>query len=290
MADHPTIAEELGFAPDAKLLIINADDSGLCHSANMATLRALEMGAITTTTAMPPCPWFAEMASIAAANPELDVGLHLTVNCEWRRYRWAPVAGARAVPSLVGPEGFFWASEEETVAYGTVEDVKTEVRAQIERALALGMLPTHIDNHMGPLHYRQDFFEAMVEIGHEYGLPARVPFYHEVAAAHDMPCIQSFGMYYSPEGGKAAKFELYEAHLANLAPGVHEIAVHLADDTDEWRELCYVAVDDHPWEDRIFDYEYVTAPSTQQRLEELGIQLLGYRALQDLWKKRLAAK
>jgi len=290
MADTKTLTEELGFARDAKLLIINADDSGLCHSANMATLRALEMGAVSTTTAMPPCPWFAEMAGIAAANPELDVGLHLTVNCEWRRYRWAPVAGAGAVPSLVGPDGFFWPSEEDTVAHGTVEDVRTEMRAQIERALVLGMKPTHLDNHMGPLHYRLDFFEAMVELGHEYGLPVRTPFYHEVAAAHDMPCIQSFGMYYAPDGGKKSKFELYEAHLTNLEPGVHEIAVHLADDTDEWRELCYVAVDDHPWEDRIFDYEYVTSTATKNRLETLGIQLIGYRALQEAWRKRLGTK
>jgi predicted glycoside hydrolase/deacetylase ChbG (UPF0249 family) len=288
MSTAKTIAEELGFAPDAKLLIINADDSGLCHSANMATLRALEMGAVTSTTAMPPCPWFAEMAVIGRDNPELDVGLHLTVNCEWRRYRWAPVAGPKAVPSLVGSDGFFWPTEDETVANGTVEDVRTEMRAQIERALALGLAPTHIDNHMGPLHYRRDFFEAMVELGREYGLPSRVPFYHDVAEAHDMPCTQSFGMYYTPDGGKKGKFELYEAHVRNLEPGVHEIAVHLADDTEEWRELCYVAPDDHPWEDRLLDYEYVTSPEAKALFRELGVHLIGYRPLQDLWRKRLS--
>lgn len=290
MTESSTIARELGFASDAKLLIINADDSGLCHSANMATLRALELGAITCSTAMPPCPWFAEMAAISVANPELEIGLHLTVNCEWRKYRWAPVAGARAVPSLVGADGFFWPSEDETVANGTVEDVKTEVRAQIERALALGMKPTHIDNHMGPLHYRRDFFEAMVEIGLEHGLPSRVPFYHDVASALDMPCIQSFGMYYAPEGGRDSKFELYDAHLRALEPGVHEIAVHLADDTEEWRELCNVAVDDHPWEDRLLDYEFVTSTQTRALLKELDIHLVGYRSLQSLWAKRRAAR
>ncbi len=289
MSATKTIAEELGFAKDAKLLIINADDSGLCHSANMATLRALEMGAVTTTTAMPPCPWFPEMAILAADNPDLDVGLHLTVNCEWKRYRWAPVAGPKAVPSLVGADGFFWPTEDETVANGTVEDVRTEMRAQIERALTLGLKPTHIDNHMGPIHYRRDFFEAMVEIGHEYGLPSRVPFYHDVAEAHDMPCIQSFGMYYAPEGGKKEKFELYEAHVRGLEPGVHEIAVHLADDTEEWRELCFVANDDHPWEDRLLDYQYVTAPETASLFREVGVELIGYRALQTLWKKRLGS-
>jgi predicted glycoside hydrolase/deacetylase ChbG (UPF0249 family) len=166
-----SIVEELGFSPDERVLVIHVDDLGMSHAANAGGLRALDATA-TCGSVMAPCPGFREMAEIARQRPELDLGVHLTLNCEYEGHRWGPVAPD--VPSLVAPDGGMWRTTAETVANATIEDVERELRAQIDRALDAGIDVTHLDSHMGTV-FDAKFVDVYFELAREYRLPAFIP-------------------------------------------------------------------------------------------------------------------
>src|SRR5205814_1194544 len=141
-----SLAEKLGFARDAKLLIVHADDVGVTHSVNAATIKALDSGLVNSASIMVPCPWFPEIADYAKAHPELDFGLHLTLTSERVYYRWGPVAPRDNVPTLVDANGYFhhdWSP----ATHIDPRDAELELRAQIDRAYSMGVHPTHLDSH-----------------------------------------------------------------------------------------------------------------------------------------------
>ena len=123
----------LGYPRDAKLLILNADDLAVSHSEDVASFAALDQKLITSATVMVPCPWFTEVAAYAKAHPEADLGLHLTLTAEWETYRWGPIASRALVPSLVGSDGNFYASPEDVAKHAKLNEVETEIRAQMPR-------------------------------------------------------------------------------------------------------------------------------------------------------------
>src|ERR1700722_13443943 len=145
-ANVKTLAERLGYLRDAKLIIVHADDVGVTHSVNAATVTALNSGLVNSASIMVPCPWFPEIADYAKAHQDADFGLHLTLTAERVYYRWGPVAPRDKVPSLVDENGYFWHDWSPTTHIDP-KDVEVELRAQIERALAMGVRPTHLDSH-----------------------------------------------------------------------------------------------------------------------------------------------
>src|SRR5260221_7800243 len=137
-----SLAEQLGYPPNTNLLIVHADDLGVTHPVNAASIKALESGAVNSASIMVPCPWFPEIADYAKSHPELDFGLHLTLTSERVYYRWGPVAPADKVPSLVDKNGYFhhdWSPETRI----DPREAEIELRAQIDRAYAIGVKPTH---------------------------------------------------------------------------------------------------------------------------------------------------
>src|SRR5712675_714394 len=143
---NTSVAERLGFGRDAKLLIVHADDVGMTHAVNAATIKALESGALNSASIMVPCPWFPEIADYAKVHPDLDFGLHLTLTSERVYYRWGPVASKDKVPSLVDENGYFHHDWKPTTRIN-LKEVDLELRAQIDRAYAMGLRPTHLDSH-----------------------------------------------------------------------------------------------------------------------------------------------
>src|SRR6267378_306301 len=133
-----TLAERLGYPKDAKLLIVHADDLGMAHSINSASIRGLESGLVSSASIMIPCPWLPEIAAYARSHPQADLGLHLTLTSEWSLYRWGPVLGKDRVPTLLDSSGYFYPLESEAAAHIDVKEAEAEVRAQIARAKALG--------------------------------------------------------------------------------------------------------------------------------------------------------
>ena len=166
----------LGYPADARLLIINADDFGMCHAVNEAVFRALQEGVLRSTTLMAPCPWALHAMHFLADHPEIPFGIHLTVISDWVDYCWGPVTAKEKVPSLINEMGYFYNFEHmpEFLAQVRLDQLETEFRAQIEVVLAAGLQPTHLDWHSLRIGGRPDISDLMFRLAREYGLALRV--------------------------------------------------------------------------------------------------------------------
>src|SRR5437867_5007910 len=164
-AEKPSLAERLGYQPTDKLLIVNGDDAGMCHAANLGTIECLEKGSMRSATIMVPCPWFPEIAAYAKAHPEKDFGIHLCHTSEWGKYRWGPVEDRSKVPGLVDSLGYLWREVPEVYDHATPDQALIEGRAQIQRALAAGVDVTHLDSHMGTLQYDPRYLQMYLQLG-----------------------------------------------------------------------------------------------------------------------------
>ena len=163
-----SLAERLGYAPDAKLLVVNCDDLGSTRSANVAVYDALRNGVATSASLMVPCPWARDAAAQYRGE---DVGVHLTLNSEWETYRWGPITQSS---SLLDGDGGFPRTVEDTWDHADLDEVRRECRAQIERAIMWGFDVSHLDSHMGTLQQRADFFDVYLELAVDFRLPLRM--------------------------------------------------------------------------------------------------------------------
>src|SRR6266576_2822802 len=172
--DGKTLLDRLGYPADAKLLIVHADDLGMAHSINVASIKGLESGLVSSASIMIPCSWLPEIAAYARTHPAADLGLHLTLTSEWSLYRWGPVLSKERVPSLLDSSGYLYPLENEAAAHIDVKEAEAEIRAQIARAKAFGIQPTHLDSHMGTLYQSKALFEILLRVARENKLPVRV--------------------------------------------------------------------------------------------------------------------
>src|SRR3954468_19386123 len=170
-AQTRTTAERLGHPKNAKLLILHADDIGVAHSENAATFDALGKGVVNSGSIMMPTPWVTEVAEYAKAHPNADLGLHLTLNAEWNTYRWGGVAPHDRTPSLHDPDGTLPRSTDTVAKRAKLNEVELELRAQIDRAYAIGIKPTHVDSHMGALYETPELFRTYAKVARSYKLP-----------------------------------------------------------------------------------------------------------------------
>ena len=167
-------ATRLGYPEGAKVIILHAHDMGLCHETNQAATQLLEATPSASVSAMPPCPWFGDAAAFAASNPQADVGLQVTLNSEWPRYRWRPMSRGDMAGSLVDGDGYLWRSVLQVMVNATTEDVEREMRWQLLNAERLGMKPTHLASHLGALYSRPDLTRAYLKFAQEQWIPAVV--------------------------------------------------------------------------------------------------------------------
>jgi predicted glycoside hydrolase/deacetylase ChbG (UPF0249 family) len=278
----PTPAERLGYARDAKLLIVHADDIGVARSVNVATERAFESGAITSGSVMVPAPWFADFAAYYRDHPGLDVGIHITVTAEWENYKWGGVSPAGEIPSLLDEYGHFYATEEAVAQHAVPAEVEREVRAQIQRAMALGLKPTHLDTHMGCMLFIPQLVPIYLALGKEYNLPLLVPrvWLQSVpedqrdAIAADYVLLDGVYMMEHRDSTKSWP-QQYAELLATIGPGLNELIVHLARDDDEMQAVTV----DHPdygaaWRQR--DLDFVTSQAFRDLLKGHDITLVSW--------------
>jgi predicted glycoside hydrolase/deacetylase ChbG (UPF0249 family) len=279
-----TLSEKLGYSRDSKLLIVHADDVGVTHSVNAATIKALDTGLVNSASIMVPCPWFPEIADYAKSHPDLDFGLHLTLTSERVYYRWGPVASKDKVPSLVDVNGYFhhdWSAATKI----NPRDVESELRAQIERAYAMGVRPTHLDSHQYRLYDNgKDLFEIVLRLAHEYKLPvflardwfADRPYLESSLTPADL--VLDHTVTIPPDVPPEKWAEFYKNALKNLQPGVTEFVIHLAFAEDEMkaatreRDTWGAA-----WRQR--DFDFFTSQEFRSMLREQNIKLVTWREL-----------
>lgn len=287
-AQTKTVAERLGYPADAKLLIVHADDLALAHSVDAASFDALDKGGVTSASIMVPCPWLNEVSAYAKDHPNADLGLHLTLTSEWKIYRWGPVESKDKLASLLDPSGYLWPETGPAVQSLKAEEAEREIRAQMERAIAAGIHPTHLDSHMGVLFARPDLFAAYVKVAHDYHLPfLAVRVADERAKLLSLlsekdPIVDSLVMASPTVHGDQWR-EFYGNAIKNLKPGLSEMIVHLGHDNAELQAVTI----DHPdfgsaWRQR--DYDFVTSPEFRKIAEENHIVLIKWRDLQKLLK------
>jgi predicted glycoside hydrolase/deacetylase ChbG (UPF0249 family) len=290
----PRLSERLGFAAEERIAIVHCDDIGMCGAANEGAFEALLRGPATCGSLMVPCAGFEDAARIARAHPELDLGVHLTLNAEWSDYRWGPVAGADAVPSLLDDEGHLPRTTRETLARARPEHVEIELRAQIERALAAGIDVTHLDAHMGTA-LLPPFGEIYARLARDYrlpvfairpdeaalraaGVPGAAAFFVALAEeleAAGVPLLDGFdanSLHFSPGEGEAHNAQ----RLRGLRTGVSYLICHPARGGEELSAIC---PDAHA---RDFERSFYGGDAGRRALEAEGIRTLGMRALREL--------
>ena len=170
---HPFL-KTLGFDAGSRVAIFHADDVGMCHGANVAFEELSRLGTIHCGSVMVPCPWFTEIAELAAANPSLDLGVHLTLTSEWATYRWAPISTTSRHSGLIDEYGYFWRRLPMLYTHVIPDAAEEEMRAQIDRALASGINVTHLDTHMGAAILPQ-LIDIYLRLGRDYKLPVLLP-------------------------------------------------------------------------------------------------------------------
>ena len=284
-AQTRTIAERLGHPADSKLLILHADDLGAAHSVDVASFDALDKGAVSSASIMVPTPWVAEVAAYARAHPNADLGLHLTLTSEWETYRWGSVEPADRVSSLLDSAGTFPNDEKLVAAHAKPLEVEREIRAQIDRALALGIRPTHLDSHMGSLFTTPELIATYVKVAHDYHLPFLAVKGSALAApragltARDV--LLDAVIIADRQVPRDKWKEFYLNAIANLKPGLTEIIVHLGHDDSE---LQAVMVNHEgygsAWRQR--DYDVVNSPEFRNALQDNHVIVVTWKELGKL--------
>jgi len=176
MADKRQTNRLLGYPADARLLLINADDFGMCHAINEAIFRTLTEGLVRSTSVMLPCPWALHALHLLRDHPTIAFGVHLTVICDTVNYKFGPLSPKEKVPSLIDEAGYFYSFERmpEFLAQAKLDELEVEFRAQIKAALAAQLKPSHLDWHCLRFGSRLDIFDLMLGLAKEYGLALRV--------------------------------------------------------------------------------------------------------------------
>ena len=249
----------LGYPAEARLLIINADDFGMCHATNQAIIQTLQAGLVRSTTLMVPCPWALHALHFLAAHPEIPFGVHLTAISEWPDYRWGPVTPRDQVPSLIDETGHFYKFDQmpEFLAQVQLDQLEQEFRAQIAVVLAAGLKPTHLDWHCLRLSRRVDILELMFRLAKEFGLALRVigEAFIEKLQSQGLPTNDTHFLdsYLLDPVNKSARLAQL---LHELPAGLTEWAVHPGLDTPE-----LLAIDRESQHERQTDFDFLpTSP------------------------------
>jgi chitin disaccharide deacetylase len=284
-AQSRTIAERLGYPANAKLLILHADDLAAAHSINTASLEALDKGAISSASVMVPTPWITEVADYARTHPNADLGLHLTITSEWRTYRWGSVESSDRVPSLLDSTGTFPSEVQPVATRAKPAEVERELRAQVERALSIGIRPTHLDSHMGALFSTPELIATYVKVARDFRLPF-LALRGDPRAAPQPPLLESDVLLDAvviagPEVPRDQWKAFYLKAVADLKPGLTEIIVHLGHDDAELRAVT-VDHEDYgsAWRQR--DYDVVTSPEFKKALRDHNVVLVTWKELGKL--------
>jgi predicted glycoside hydrolase/deacetylase ChbG (UPF0249 family) len=283
------LASRLGVA---RAVVLHVDDLGNCEGANDAFLDLAARGLVSCGSVMVPGPAFRNLAEAAAGLPELDLGIHLTLTSEWPSRRWAPLSTKSRASGLLDDDGWMWPDVESLRRHLVIEAAETELRTQIEHALAAGIAPTHTDAHMGAA-MMAELIHVQMRLGRDYGLMPVLP--------------RSITWPLGLETYRAAVSELDEARLPVIDQLLATLPVPAEELPARWRRLLeampagitHVALhatkagevevfapQHAPW--RIAEYELLARGTLSAYCAEMQIPVIGYRPIQRIWREALS--
>jgi predicted glycoside hydrolase/deacetylase ChbG (UPF0249 family) len=297
MMPNPVL-KKLGFADDDRVVILHADDVGMCQASLTAFADLIEFGLVSCGAVMVPCPWFPSVAAYGREHPGADLGVHLTLTSEWDSYRWGPISTRDPASGLLDREGYFHRRSEQAQEEAAPEAVQTELGTQVARALAAGIDVTHLDTHMGAVAHPK-FVAGYVQLALQHSLPPMVPrldeagwrafgMEGEMAAlaaqfvvqleAQGVPLVDHLvGLPLEEDPGD--RLALAKKELDALSPGLTHFIIHPAADTPELRAITPA------WRSRVADYEVFCSDRLRDHLRDKGVQVIGYGALRDLMRE-----
>ncbi|MFT7033325.1 MAG: putative glycoside hydrolase/deacetylase ChbG (UPF0249 family) [Cyclobacteriaceae bacterium] len=292
-------AERLGYPKGKKVIMLHADDIGMCEEANISTKRYLLNGNIQSAAAMPPCPYFEEIIKWTIAHPEIDMGLHLALTSEWKTHRWPPVLAVGEVPGLIDEQGMLWRKVEDVVQNSNVDEVSREVRAQIEKSLALGYRPSHLDTHMGTLYGHPDFAIEYLKIAMEYNIPANAidlsnpkvasifrkkgyPITDELIKFMDSYTLPKLDFFTSAPNAKTyeGKKEAFKDLIKELKPGLTEIIFHPSEYTENLKTIT------NSWQNRVWEAQMFADPDLKEFFQNEGIIFTNWKEIMKRFEEQ----
>lgn len=295
MKPNPAL-RKLGFDDRDRVVIVHADDVGMCQATLPAFAELLEFGLVSSGSVMVPCPWFPAAAALCREHPQADVGVHSTLTCEWSTYRWGPISTRDESSGLLDSDGYFPQTSEAVQTLGRPEAVQAELVAQLDRAEAAGIDLTHLDTHMGTVAH-QRFMLGYVQLAMERGLPplilrldeagwAGMGLDRQAAAAaaqlvhqleeQGLPMLDYLtGLPLDQPGDHVA---LAKRVFDSLPVGLTHLIIHPAVDTPELRAIA------PDWECRVANYQAFMSPELRDYVLASGIKIIGYRMVRDLMR------
>ncbi|MHA1213713.1 MAG: polysaccharide deacetylase family protein [Candidatus Hodarchaeales archaeon] len=296
---NETFIEKLGYSKDDKVVIIHIDDMGFSHSSNIASFECLDFGVATCGSVIVPSPWFLETAAICRENKKYDVGVHLTLTCEYAQYRWRALSAVDPASGLLDSELCLWRKTEDAVANVNPEAAEKEMRAQIQRALDNGIDVTHIDTHMGTVIY-PNFIQSYIRLAKEFNIPAFIPrltreemiamglgeyadmFFPMLDSLEEsgLPLIDHVVL--DTGGEQPDKVDFYCKKFSEIKPGLTHLLFHPAKETEELRAIT---PESYKWRNQ--DYKSFTNPKIKDCIEKNDLILIGYREIRDFMRKNL---
>jgi chitin disaccharide deacetylase len=271
-----TVAERLGYPADSRLLVLHADDFGMSHSENRATMEALEKHWVTSASILVPCPWFSEVAHWAKAHPDADLGVHLALNSDWTTLRWGPVSPQPRGSSLLDEDGYLPLTTAYVASHAKMSDIEVETHAQIDKAKSAGINLSHLDTHMGTIVSTPEMFKVYFGLGQAYKLPVLLDQRALALGVPSASVLLNEVVQIRPGVRQSQWLDAYEKLLAPLPPGTYQLIVHLAYDDEEMRGATF----DHPdwgaqW--RQNDFDMVRSRQFQKFLKDQGFILVSWR-------------
>lgn len=293
MQPNPLL-KRLGFSANDRVAILHCDDIGMCYSSVEAFADLHAYGLVSSGAVMVPCPWFLKAAEFARQHPEADLGVHLTTTAEWQTYRWGPISTRDPSSGLIDEQGYFYHYTAQAVAHNQPAAVQAEIEAQVARAIAAGMQPTHADTHMGTMGSAK-FMPGYLRMAVAQHLPpmlmrldaagwqaAGLDAHSAAVAVHFSQALESLGMPLldqikgMPLNQPTGNLDIAKSLLRDLPAGITHFILHPSIDTPEIRAIA------PDWQGRVANYEAFRSDELRAAVKDLGIHIIGYRALQTL--------
>jgi chitin disaccharide deacetylase len=294
-----TNAQKLGFPAGKKVILLHIDDAGMCDEANKSTEFYLGNGFVPSAAVMMPCEYAEDMVNWAKKNPSKDIGIHLTLTSEWKTYRWGTVADPKQVPGLLDPDKKMWRSVESVVKNASPKEVETEIRAQIEKMIAMGHRPTHMDTHMGTLYGSPAFARVFLDMAQEYQIPANAidvtdprvagyfreagyPITDEVIEMMKGYTLPKLDFFTSVPDGKSyeEKRDNFFKLVSGLENGLTEIIFHSSFETENLKSIT------GSWQQRVWEAKLFSDPVVIKFFEDNGIIQTNWIEIMQRYRER----